>query len=250
MKDALGAVDSVLLVGGTSEIGLAILRRLVDARARTVVLAVRNPHGAADAAAGLRDRGASVDVVALDLLDTATHVPALDAIAARHGDLDLVVLAAGVLGRRGDDQLADVGLLMQTNAAGAVSVLAAAATRLQAQGHGTLVVLSSVAGVRPRPANFAYGASKTGLDAFALGLADALHGSGVDVLVVRPGFVRTKMTQGLPAAPFAVDADAVARAVVDGLRRRAGIVYVPRGLRVAALVLRALPRALLRRLPG
>jgi decaprenylphospho-beta-D-erythro-pentofuranosid-2-ulose 2-reductase len=104
-------------------------------------------------------------------------------------------------------------------------------------------------GLRVRRSNFVYGSTKAGLDGFALGLGDALHGSGARVMVVRPGFVRTPMTAHLPAAPFAVDADEVAAAVVDGLARDAGIVYVPALLRPIFAVLRLLPRGVWRRLP-
>ncbi len=251
MRDALGSVQSVLVVGGTSEIALATVRRLVADRTRTVVLAVRDPRApaATSAAEELRAAGAAVDLLALDLDAPHGHAAAVDAAFDAHGDLDVVLVAAGILGRRGDEQLADAGALMRTNAAGAVSVLAAAAQRLRAQGHGTAVVLSSVAADRPRRTNYAYGASKAALDAFARGLAEDLHGSGVDVLVVRPGFVRTRMTAHLPDAPLAVEAGDVAAAIVDGLRRRAYVVYVPAPMRAIALVLRVLPRAVARRLP-
>ena len=136
----------------------------------------------------------------------------------------------------------------EVNYLGAVSALCTAAGELRAQGHGSLVLLSSVAAERPRAANFPYGASKAGSDAFAQGLADALAGTGVDVLVVRPGFVRTKMTEGLPPAPLATTPDAVAEEVVTALGRGAHTAWAPRPLRVLMAVLRALPRPLWRRL--
>ena len=243
MKDALGAVESVLVLGGTSEIALATVRRLTGARTRTVILAVRDPARAAPAARELRDRGVVVDVVELDATRLETHAGVLAGVWERHGDVDLVLVATGILE-------GDPAELMRTNAAGAVSCLAATVPHLQAQGHGTIVVLSSIAAVRVRPANYAYGASKAALDAFATGLADVLRGTGVDLLLVRPGFVRTRMTAHLPDAPLAVDADAVAEAIVTGLRDRATVVYVPRTLRAVALVLRVLPQALVRRLPS
>ena len=116
------------------------------------------------------------------------------------------------------------------------------------QAHGTLIVLSSVAAERPRRSNFVYGASKAGLDAFAQGLGDALAGTGVDVMVVRPGFVRTKMTAGLKPAPLSTTPDAVAGAIVDGLRRGAHTVWVPPALRSVMSIVRHLPRPLFRRL--
>jgi decaprenylphospho-beta-D-erythro-pentofuranosid-2-ulose 2-reductase len=124
------------------------------------------------------------------------------------------------------------------------------ADRLRRQGHGVLVVLSSVAGERVRAANFVYGATKAGLDAFAQGLGDSLAGSGARVLVVRPGFVRTKMTTGLAEAPFTTGPDAVADATIAGLRRGAHTVWSPPALRWVFMVLRHVPRPLWRRMPG
>ncbi|MEY2532121.1 MAG: decaprenylphospho-beta-D-erythro-pentofuranosid-2-ulose 2-reductase, partial [bacterium] len=109
---------------------------------------------------------------------------------------------------------------------------------------------SSVAGERARRANYPYGATKAGIDAFAQGLGDELAPHGVQVLVVRPGFVHTKMTAGRPAAPMATDAGTVASEIVSGLRRRAHTVWAPRRLRWIFAVMRHLPRAVFRRLPG
>jgi decaprenylphospho-beta-D-erythro-pentofuranosid-2-ulose 2-reductase len=159
-------------------------------------------------------------------------------------------VAVGVLGdqalsERDPDAAVEV---FETNLVGPVAVLVRAGERLRAQGHGAIVVLSSVAAERPRRANFVYGASKAGLDAFAQGLGDALVGTGVDVLVVRPGFVRTKMTAGLPEAPFATTPEAVADEIADALARRAHTIWVPRRLRLVMAVLRLLPRPLFRQL--
>ncbi len=139
--------------------------------------------------------------------------------------------------------------IRDSNYTGAVSAGLICARALQSQGHGSLVVLSSVAGERARRANFIYGSSKAGLDTFAQGLGDALHGTGAHVMVVRPGFVRSKMTTGLTEAPLATTPEAVATAIELGLRRRAETVWVPGTLRVVMSALRHLPRALFRRLP-
>ncbi|MGA7420374.1 MAG: SDR family NAD(P)-dependent oxidoreductase, partial [Acidimicrobiales bacterium] len=118
------------------------------------------------------------------------------------------------------------------------------------QGHGRLVVLSSVAGERARRANFIYGSSKAGLDAFSQGLADSLVGSGVRVMIVRPGFVVGRMTEGMRAQPFATTPEAVAAEVVHGIERGASEVYVPSLLRWVFIAMRHLPRVVWRRLPG
>lgn len=250
MRDALGAVQSVLVLGGGSEIAQAITRRLVAERARTVLLAGRAPERLEASAEELRRAGASiVETVSFDAEDTQTHPAFVDEAFARHGDVDLVLVAFGVLGEGAEGDPAAAVDVARTNYLGGVSVMTAAAERLKRQGHGTLVVLSSVAGERARRSNYVYGSSKAGLDAFAQGLGDALQGTGVDVIVVRPGFVRTKMTQGLDPAPFATDPDAVAGAVLGGLRKGSHTVWAPPIMRWIMSVLRHLPRPLFRRLP-
>ena len=114
-----------------------------------------------------------------------------------------------------------------------------------------IVVLSSVAGERPRRSNFVYGSAKSGLDAFAQGLTDAIVGTGVTVHVIRPGFVRSKMTAGLPEAPFTTDVDVVADAVVAAMASgRSATRWVPAKLRVMFIGIRHLPRPIWRRIAG
>lgn len=250
MKDAFGAPQSLLVLGGTSEIALATARRLIALRTRRVWLAGR-PSPALDAAAAeLRGRGAEVRTVDFDALDSASHEAALGKVFAE-GDVDVVLMAFGILGDQARDEeepLAAVRVA-QTNYTGAVSAGLVCAGALQAQGHGSLVVLSSVAGERARRADFIYGSSKAGLDTFAQGLGDALQGTGVQVMIVRPGFVRTRMTAGRPEQPLATTPEAVAGAIVTGLRRRSEAVWVPGSLRVVMSALRHVPRPLFRRLP-
>ena len=231
---------------------MATVRALAARRTRTVVLAVRDPDGAGAAARAAADAGATtVESVRFDGDDTDSHEQFVDEVFDRHGDFDLVLLAFGVLGDSEHSAASGpaAAAVARTNFLGAVSVSIPVVRRLREQGHGTLVVLSSVAGERVRKSNFVYGASKGGLDGFAQGLGDSLHGTGVDVMVVRPGFVRTKMTAGLDSAPLATTADAVADAIVRGLARGSQIVWVPPALRPVMAVLRHLPRAAFRRLP-
>ncbi|MEV5568282.1 decaprenylphospho-beta-D-erythro-pentofuranosid-2-ulose 2-reductase, partial [Streptomyces sp. NPDC052196] len=249
MKDAFGTPQSLLVLGGTSEIALATARRLVARRTRTVWLAGRSSPALDSAAAGLRRLGADVRTLDFDALDCAAHEVALGKVFAE-GDIDMVLLAFGVLGDQTRDESEPMAAVRVagTNYTGAVSAGLICAKALQAQGHGSLVVLSSVAGERARRGNFIYGSSKAGLDAFAQGLGDALHGSGVHVMVVRPGFVRTKMTAGLAEAPLATTPEAVALAIETGLRRRSELVWVPGALRVVMSALRHVPRGVFRRL--
>ena len=250
MKNALGEPQTIVLLGGTSDIGLAIVRALVSAVTRTVVLAVRRPEAVDVSSLTLGGRDLAVDVVRFDAVDTTAHVALIDDLAGRHGDLDVVIVAFGQLGDHAalvDDPVA-AAALVEVNFAGAVSVSLAAAARFRAQGHGQLVVLSSVAGERVRRANFVYGSTKAGLDGFAQGLGDSLAGTGASVLVVRPGFVHSAMTAGTKPAPFATTPEAVAAATVDALRSGRRIVWVPSILRVVFSVFRHLPAPLWRRM--
>jgi decaprenylphospho-beta-D-erythro-pentofuranosid-2-ulose 2-reductase len=250
LRDATGAVQSVLVLGGTSDIGVATARRLARERARRVILAARDPSRAEQPASELRALGAEVELVAFDALEFASHSAFVEDVFDRFGDIDLVLVAWGVLGDQ--EQLArdrDAAVhAVDVNYTGVVSVSIPLVERMRRQGHGTIVYLSSVAGERARASNFVYGSTKAGMDAFAQGLADSLEGSGVKVMVVRPGFVKTKMTEGLDPVPLSTDADAVAEAIAAGLRRDAHTVWSPAPLRLVMSALRHLPRPIFRRL--
>ncbi|MFD5860760.1 decaprenylphospho-beta-D-erythro-pentofuranosid-2-ulose 2-reductase [Streptomyces chartreusis] len=250
MKDAFGIPQSLLVLGGTSEIALATARRLIARSTRTVWLAGRPSPSLEQSAADLRALGAEVRTVSFDALDPESHEAVLGKVFAE-GDVDMVLLAFGILGDQARDEREPLNAVRvaQTNFTGAVSAALVSAGALQSQGHGSLVVLSSVAGERARRANFIYGSSKAGLDTFTQGLGDALHGTGVHVMVVRPGFVRSKMTASLEESPFATTPEAVATAIELGLRRRSETVWVPGTLRVVMSALRHAPRGLFRRLP-
>ena len=249
MINALGSPQSLLLLGGTSEIGLALAHKLVADRCRRVVLAGRPSSRLDEAAEELRAAGAQVEVLPFDASDPEAHPTLVE--KAFVDDVDLAVVAFGVLG---DQALAEQDgthavTIAATNYVGALSVTVPVSQAMQRQGHGAIVVLSSVAGERPRKANFVYGSSKAGLDAFATGLGDALKGTGVHVMVVRPGFVRTKMTAHLEPAPLSTTPGEVADAIVQGLRRRRETIWVPGALRFVMSALRHVPRPIFRKLP-
>lgn len=251
MRDAVGSVQSALVFGGASDIAQATVRSLAaGGRLRRVVLAARKPDALGPFADELRARGVEVDPVEFDADALETHERLVAEVFERHGDLDLVLVSFGVQGEqsRQERDPREAVALLHTNLLGSVSVLLPVADRLRAQGHGDLVVLSSVAAERGRRSNFVYGASKAGLDTFCQGLGDALAGTGVRLMLVRPGFVHTKLTAGRKPAPLSTSADAVAEAIVGGLRRGAEIVWVPAVLRPVMSVLRHLPRPVFRRL--
>ncbi|MEV0032324.1 SDR family NAD(P)-dependent oxidoreductase [Nocardia sp. NPDC050793] len=244
------AEGSVLVLGGRSEIGLEIARRL--APGRTVILAARRSDDLAGPVAAVEQAGASaVYPVEFDADDTGSHPALLEKIAAEHGPIGVAVLAFGILGdqARAEREPEHALAVVHTDYVAQVSVLTILANLLRAQGHGQLVVFSSIAGARVRRANYVYGSAKAGLDGFACGLADALHGSGVQLLLARPGFVIGSMTEGMDPAPLSITPDQVADAVVRGLRRRAAKIWVPRALGPAAVVARLVPQFLWRRMP-
>ncbi|MCA0146224.1 decaprenylphospho-beta-D-erythro-pentofuranosid-2-ulose 2-reductase [Blastococcus sp. LR1] len=250
MIDALGSVGSLLLVGGTSDIAVATARRYLQERPLRVVLAARDSDRRSAVAEQLRTAGATVDVVDFDAADPASP-ERMVAEAAAGGDIDVAVVAFGQLGEQ--EQLAvdptAVSALGQVNYVAPIVVGTVLANRLRAQGHGVIVALSSVAGERARKSNFVYGSTKAGMDAFYSGLADSLVGTGVSVLVVRPGFVKSKMTEGLPDAPLATTPEAVADAIVTGVRKGKHTVWVPGAMRWVMSGLRHTPRAVFRKLP-
>ena len=250
MMDALGTPQSVLLLGGTSDIGLAVVRQLVSRRPARVVLAARPSPRREEVVAALTAAGHEVTAVDFEAEDVAAHPAVVDAAFAG-GDVDVAVVAFGVLGdqeRAWQDHGAAVRM-MQVNTTGAVSVGVLLGQRMTAQGHGVVVALSSVAGERPRRSNFVYGASKAGMDAFYTGLREALRPAGVRVLVVRPGFVTSAMTQGLEPAPLSTDPDAVAAAVARALATRRETIWTPPPLRWVMSALRHVPAQVFRRLP-
>jgi decaprenylphospho-beta-D-erythro-pentofuranosid-2-ulose 2-reductase len=252
LKDALGNVQTIAVLGGASDLGVAIAARLAGPRAATVALAGRHPEALAGAAAVIGQAGAGrVEVMAFDADDTASHEEFVAGLARSIGDIDVAILAFGLLGDQARDEEGGDGAarVATTNYVGAVSVGLPLARLLRSQGHGTLVVLSSVAGERVRRANFIYGSSKAGPDGFAQGLGDWLAGSGAGVLIVRPGFVHTKMTRGMAVPPSSTTPEAVAEATASALAAGKEIIWVPPRLRAVMAVARLLPRPIFRKLP-
>lgn len=250
MIDALGSPSSLLLVGGTSDIAVATARRYLQERPLRVVVAARDTPRRAAVAEELAAAGADVAVVDFDA-DDAGSPERMVAAAAAGGDIDVAVVAFGQLGDQ--DSLATdpaaAAALGQVNYVAPVVVGTVLANRMRNQGHGAIVALSSVAGERARRSNYVYGSTKAGVDAFYSGLADSLVGTGVFVLVVRPGFVRSKMTEGLAEAPLSTTPEAVAEAIVSGVRKGRHTVWVPGAMRFVMSGLRHTPRAVFRRLP-
>jgi len=248
--DAVGNPQTLLLLGGTSEIALATAMAYGERRPLRVILAARPSERRDRARNTLQDKGCTVDVVDFDARDTARH-PAAIAQCFAEGDVDVSLVAFGLLGdqERAWTDVAAAVALAETNYVGAVSVGVLLAEHLQAQGHGSIVAISTVAAERPRRANFVYGSTKAGMDAFYTGLTEALRPSGVHVGVVRPGFVRSRMTEGMDAAPLATTPEDVAQVILDVVRKKKEQAWAPALFRPVMSALRHVPRPLFRRLP-
>lgn len=251
MDNALGESQTVVLLGGTSEIGLAIVRKLLNPTTRTVVLACRDVIRGEKVAAGLRYDDVVVDVVHFDGAATETHADFARSLTASHGDIDVAIVAFALLG---DGEVTTVDSVAaaevaHVNFTGVVSSTIAVANEMRRQGHGSIVMLSSVAGERVRRANPVYGGSKAGIDGFAQGFGDAIAADGVHMLIVRPGFVHTRMTVGRKPPPLSTTPEAVADTTVKALRAKRRIVWVPGLLRLLFIALRHLPGPVWRRLP-
>ena len=252
MNDAFGHPQSILVLGGTSDIARELVALLAADRGRSVVLAGRDRVALQRAAKDLVDvervETVAFDAESLDDVDkTITQC-----FEVANEPVDLVIVAVGELGSQATDELRPdrVVDMMTVNFTWPAAAMSAVAGQLRRQGHGRIIVLSSVAGFRVRRSNFIYGSAKAGLDSFGQGLSESLRGSGVSVHIVRPGFVRTKMTSGRPPAPFAVDPSRVASDIVRGLARGQTVIWSPALLRWVFSALRMLPVPLWRRLPG
>ncbi|MCV7149856.1 decaprenylphospho-beta-D-erythro-pentofuranosid-2-ulose 2-reductase [Mycolicibacterium pyrenivorans] len=250
--DATGNPQRILLLGGTSEIGLAICERYLRNAHAGVVLACMPGDPLRDSAkAQLEKAGAkSVEVIDFDAVDTASH-PAVIEKAWSGGDIDVAIVAFGLLGdaeelwqnQRKAVQIAEI------NYTAAVSVGVLLGERMRAQGSGRIIAMSSAAGERVRRSNFVYGSTKAGLDGFYLGLGEALREFGVGVLVIRPGQVRTRMSAHVKEAPLTVDKEYVADLAVTASAKGKDLVWAPGAFRYVMMVLRHIPRPIFRKLP-
>ncbi len=251
MKDTADTAGGVVVIfGGRSEIGVELATRL--APGSTVVLAARTADRLDDQVAAVRAAGArAVHTVEFDADDLASHGPLVDKLVGEYGAIGTAVLTFGVLGDqvRAEADPAHAVAIVHTDYVAQISLLTLLATAMRDAGRGSMVVFSSVAGVRVRRANYVYGSAKAGLDGFASGLSDALHGTGVRLLIVRPGFVIGRMTAGMDPAPLSSTPAQVAAATARALTRGRRTVWVPWALRPLFFGLRLLPQGLWRRMP-
>lgn len=239
-----------MVFGGRSEIGGELATRL--APGATVVLAARNADRLGAETGAVRTAGAvGVHTCEFDADDLDSHRGMVEGLIAQYGAIGTAVLAFGILGdqHRAETDAGHAVAIVHTDYVAQVSLLTVLAAAMRAAGRGRIVVFSSVAGVRVRRANYVYGSAKAGLDGFASGLSDALHGSGVRLLIVRPGFVIGRMTAGMAPAPLSSTPAQVAAATARALARGRRTVWVPWALRPLFAGMRLLPQWAWRRLP-
>ena len=242
---------TVLILGATSAIAHETAR-LFAADGATLALAARDAEKLSAAAADLRARGAAgVHEIPFDALDTATHQAAIDAASGAMGGIDMALVAYGVLP---DAEVvhadADAAVRsFEVNATSTISVMTRLATMMERQGHGTLAVISSVAGDRGRPSNYVYGAAKAAVSAFASGLRARLHGTGVEVVTIKPGPVDTPMIVGLERpGPLTASPEAVGARIHRAMTRGEAVVYTPGYWRPVMAAIRAIPERVFKRL--
>ena len=252
MINAVGNPQTLLLLGGTSEIGLAICEEYLKKAPMRVILAALPGDPERDGAvAQLKAAGANaVDVIDFDAVDTESHPKVIDDAWAK-GDVDVTIVAFGLLGdaeelwqnQRKAVQIAEV------NYTAAVSVGVLVGEKMKAQGFGQIIAMSSAAGERVRRSNFVYGSTKAGLDVFYLGLGEALREFGPRVLVIRPGQVRTRMSADVKEAPLTVNKEDVAKLAVTSAEKGKDLVWAPGAFRYVMMILRHIPRPIFKKLP-
>jgi decaprenylphospho-beta-D-erythro-pentofuranosid-2-ulose 2-reductase len=250
--DAVGNPQTILLLGGTSEIGLAICARyLQNAHARILLAAMPDDPGRDDAVAQMKAAGArSVELIDFEATDTDSH-PKMMNQAFASGDVDVAIVAFGVLGDAEElwQNQRKAVWAAEINYTAAVSVGVLLGEKMRAQGFGQIIAMSSAAGERVRRSNFVYGSTKAGLDGFYLGLSEALREYGVRILVIRPGQVRTRMSAHVKEAPLTVDKEYVANLAVTASAKGKELVWAPAAFRYVMMVLRHIPRSIFRKLP-
>lgn len=222
MLNSFKSPQRIALIGGTSEIGNAVIAALPQA-AITEVIRVSRSTTNFDAT----DRGGRVALV---------HT-------LFKQDLDLAVIAIGALGN--DVEISEEENLLnmiEVNFSATAHLLYLLASEMKIQGHGQILIISSFAQERPRVDNFAYGSSKAAIDFYARGLSDSLIGTGVEVKILRPGFVRTKMTSGMKSVPFSIFPERAGQAGAKLLQGDEKIAYAPEFLKVVAWIFRKMPR--------
>lgn len=241
-------MQKILIIGATSAIAESVAR-LYAGRAAAMYLVGRSGSKLDAIAADLRVRGAQrVETGVLDVNDLSAHGALLDHAWAALGGIDTVLIAHGTL----PDQAAcnaSVGLSLRefaTNGTSTIALAAALAQRLQS--GATLAVISSVAGDRGRASNYLYGSAKAAVTAYLSGLGQRLRPAGVNVLVIKPGFVDTPMTAAFKKGPLWATPDKVAAGIVKAIGKRNAVAYLPGFWWAIMMIIKNIPEFVFRRI--
>jgi decaprenylphospho-beta-D-erythro-pentofuranosid-2-ulose 2-reductase len=244
MQNGLGKIQNVVLIGGTSEIGTEIVKHLpfsMDAEVLLVGRGFTKPQT-------LENLYSRVEFAELDLLSSFDARVFVSSVF-KGRDIDVVIFSAGIMGFQQDFAFdSKIKETLDVNSTGQIRLLVSFAERMKTQRHGRILIVSSVAAIRPRMTNYFYGSSKAALDFFARGLTKDMKQHGVDVSVLRPGFVRTKKTLDLKEPPFTSNTTQVGRLAVQGLFSGVPVIYAPRVLRYVMFVLGLLPAKIVNKL--
>lgn len=239
--------EPVLILGARSDIGLATARAFA-ARGHAIQLALRDTDRvAADRADIALRHGVEVTVHPFDVLDTAGHAAFIDSLPVLPG---IVVCVVGLLGTQEENRRdpAVAARIIRSNFEGPAAILERLAERFEARGHGVIIGISSVAGDRGRASNYVYGAAKAGFTAYLSGLRARLSNAGVRVVTVKPGFVRTAMTAGMPLSPLlTVGPEVVAQRIVAASQGGSEVIYVSRLWWLVMTIIRAIPEAIFKK---
>jgi decaprenylphospho-beta-D-erythro-pentofuranosid-2-ulose 2-reductase len=245
MKDVFGTPQSMLIVGGNSDIAMAILKEILALnRLRQLFLVTRDGTWShQESFAGTKGfSNAEVQVFKMGDFSVSNCL--------KDQKIDLCLVTTGFLPMENQLSTQNVSESIEANFALPSRLVTDISLSMQIQGYGLIIGLSSIAAVRIRPDNWIYGIAKLAFDRFLFQLSSAMKGSGVNVLIFRPGMVRTKMSAHLKEAPLTVGADEVAKEVIKNLRSESRIIWIPRQIRWVAFVIRILPSWLLRRMKG
>jgi short-subunit dehydrogenase len=241
----------VLIIGATSAIAMACSRLWARQHAR-LFLVGRDREKLRTLATDLSLRGAaSVGIFEMCAEHTPRHATMLEAALQALGPIDVALIAHGSLpDQRACEADADQALReFAVNGTSFIALLTVLANHLEAQGHGAIGVITSVAGVRGRPSNYLYGSAKAAVSAFCEGLRVRLYRAGVTLTDIRPGFVATPMTEGLSLpGKLVAQPETVARRIVAGIDRGRDILYAPSFWGLIMAVIRHLPRCMFKRM--
>lgn len=244
MLNAFRSPQSVALIGATSDIGQAIIKAMPHENLEWVYAAARDSKRATKSLGDLLPGRTNLVGINFQAEKTQSNTDLVDQLFA-HGDLDIAIIAIGVLGNDPElDEVSNALEVMNINYVASSHLMLLLAEKMKSQGHGQIEIISSFAQTRPRVDNFIYGSSKAGLDFMARGLNEKLQGTGVSICILRPGFVRTRMTKLMPEAPFSVNADSVGKLAVKLLRDDESIGYAPSILKYVASVFKVLPSSI------